>query len=1126
MRWRLAIAMTVLLVGGQWPLQAGASQSRPSTLAAAQTANGGSGGNYTPLEPFRVLDTRLTSQRIGQEAVLEVQVTGVSGPGGRQVPPGAAAVVLNVTAVAPSSASYLTVYPAGAQRPLASNLNFVAGQNIANLVSVKLSQAGRVAAYNASGSVDAVFDVQGWISAAGSAGAGRFQALAQPQRLLDTRVTGQHLGPQATLAVPVLGHGGLPGSGISAIVVNLMAVAGSTSSYLSAFPSGGDRPLVSNLNFPPGRNLANRAVVKVGADGAIDLFNDLGVVDAVVDASGYFTDGSHPDEGDLFVTSSPFRILDTRQQGSRLGPHDSLQLTVPSDQARAVTLNVTAINATGGSFLTIYPDDGSQRPLASDINVNPGENLPNLVVVKLGPGDHVRIYNELNSVDVAVDLSGWFGGVALPDWPAYTVTPYDRVPDFAAHPNIWSVASGPWSAPGTWSLNRVPSARDVVGIETGTDVAYDVTSDAALKALSVHPGGALRFSTDLNTRMVVGTLEVMPTANLEIGTPESPVQPAFKAELVIADQPLDRDLDPDQYGTGLLVFGRIRTAGAVKTPTFARLAQEAQAGNNLLTADQALNSWNAGDRVALPMTSIFYGAGQDDETERRSLRTDSAGGSLALDSGLSNGHLGARDAAGALTFLPHIANLTRNVVIRSQNPNGTRGHTFFTTRADVDLRYTAFQDLGRTKPGPLDPLTNHIGRYAVHLHHLWGNYPATGPYQYQLIGDVVDGAMKWGIAVHDTHFGLVRDNVVFHVLRAGIVTEDGSETKNLFEHNFVLDTVGGYGSGGDGFWLMGSNSYLVNNTVAASFYMDTPDQTELAGSGFYSPTNADPDNRVRVKVPLVPGADMTSNDPALVQSVLFNSENLLQFDDNESYGVFSGFWVDHRFAALPFPVNHYHAWQAAFTALNFYGGSGILVDGLIARGAGVLALDTSTVAVIRNSDIQGASRAGIEDGRSVESPSTALTVENTRLVNDIDVIFSISTFLAVDRADDNVHRLVLSNVTFGAPPGKPLRAIQMEFANPTGGPSLVPVLLNDVSVVNYNGGDQSFHVYFLEQHPDAIVPWEGDIHPPPDDPGAFIVASPVPGLTNIQAMQRYGIAIAGAITPCLSSRPEIRGYTC
>ena len=67
------------------------------------------------------------------------------------MPAGATAVVANVTATGATAQSFLTAYPDGTTRPLASNLNFGAGQTVPNLVTVPLSAGGAIDLYNAVG---------------------------------------------------------------------------------------------------------------------------------------------------------------------------------------------------------------------------------------------------------------------------------------------------------------------------------------------------------------------------------------------------------------------------------------------------------------------------------------------------------------------------------------------------------------------------------------------------------------------------------------------------------------------------------------------------------------------------------------------------------------------------------------------------------------------------------------------------------------------------------------------------------------------------------------------------------------------------------------------------------------
>ena len=178
-------------------------------------------------------------------------------------------------------------------------------------------------------------------------------------------------------------------------------------------------------------------------------------------------------------------------------------------------------------------------------------------------------------------------------------------------------------------------------------------------------------------------------------------------------------------------------------------------------------------------------------------------------------HLGARDLNGVLDFLPHVGNLTRNVVIRSENPSGTRGHMLSIHLADVDVRYVQFKDMGRTTYLPLDVTANHIGRYAIHVHHLSGPLPTpSNGYQFTVMGNAVDGGsventFKWGITVHGSHYGLIQDT-------SSTTTTARSRPRtvsfNVFHHNFALRGMGeprlrveanGNGPEGVGFWFRG-----------------------------------------------------------------------------------------------------------------------------------------------------------------------------------------------------------------------------------------------------------------------------------------------------------------------------------
>ena len=336
-----------------------------------------------------------------------------------------------------------------------------------------------------------------------------------------------------------------------------------------------------------------------------------------------------------------------------------------------------------------------------------------------------------------------------------------NIPDFCSAATVTTTRSGSWSDPRIWSAGRVPGTGDVVNVAAGTDISYDVSSDAAITCLAVN--GRLAFRTDRDTRLTVATMMVMRSGELEIGSTDRPVNDGVTAEIVIASRALNTATDPEQFATSLLGFGVVRMHGALRTPTWTRLAVEPLAGHMTLTLSEPVSGWRAGDRLILPDSRHLKWnevrdwqriSAQREELTVSSISDDRT--EITLSQALRFDHPGARDGRtgdGTLRLLPHVGNLTRNVVVRSQVPvggDGVQGHVLFTERADVDIRYAAFRDLGRTIAAATGP-SNQIGRYPVHFHHLSGpvTTPANG-YQYTFVGNAVDGGStdhrkRWGL---------------------------------------------------------------------------------------------------------------------------------------------------------------------------------------------------------------------------------------------------------------------------------------------------------------------------------------------------------------------------------------------
>ena len=312
------------------------------------------GGLFTAITPVRALDTRQSTPILAGET-RHLVVAGLFG-----IPATASAVALNLTAVSPTSDSYLTIWPMGLARPDTSSLNVGAGQVRPNAVIVQLNNGG-IDIFNFAGSTHALVDVNGWFSSGATADGG-FVGLA-PTRLLDTR-TG--IGRNGTAPVPagasfnlqVGGRGGVPTSGVSAVVLNVTGTSPTATTYVTVWPSGGVLPGVSSLNLVTGETAANMVMVPVSVTGMVSLYNQLGSVHLIADVMGYFTAGTPGPGG--FVPVAPVRVFDSRSltsipgRGWRAVKAGGVG-SIPASGVGAIAANFTVTGPTADSFLSAFP---------------------------------------------------------------------------------------------------------------------------------------------------------------------------------------------------------------------------------------------------------------------------------------------------------------------------------------------------------------------------------------------------------------------------------------------------------------------------------------------------------------------------------------------------------------------------------------------------------------------------------------------------------------------------------------------------------------------------------------------------------------------------------------------------
>ena len=271
----------------------------------------------------------------------------------------------------------------------------------------------------------------------------RYQPVT-PFRLLDTRSSscvncaGGPLGPGGVVTLTLAGYRDpgsgqtIPATGVTAVVLNLAAVSPTVGTALSVNPTGTAGPSTSTLNAPAQQNVANLVIAPLGNAGRVDIWNSLGTVNVVADVVGYYTSTSG--SAGLYHPLAPaVRVCDTRGgqgtacnngtnnpigagQARLVRVADGSTGVVTGGDAEAVALNLTAISPTASTYLSVYPPNPSTHacsgttPATSTLNVPAAINQANRVVTAVDPTDgSICVYNSVGSVDVAIDVNGWFG---------------------------------------------------------------------------------------------------------------------------------------------------------------------------------------------------------------------------------------------------------------------------------------------------------------------------------------------------------------------------------------------------------------------------------------------------------------------------------------------------------------------------------------------------------------------------------------------------------------------------------------------------------------------------------------------------------------------------------------------
>jgi sugar lactone lactonase YvrE len=376
------------------------------------------GALFVPVTPCRVADTRGAAGPFGAPSVAAKSIRSFAIPQSAcNIPPTAGAYSLNVTVVPAGPLSFLTLWPTGQPQPLVSTLNSFGGIVVANAAIVPAGAGGAVSVY-ASDQTDVIVDIDGYFDSTGAPGDSFYAAT--PCRIADTRnptatFGGPSMFPGQTRDFPIpFSSCGTPAAA-SAYSLNVTVVPSGALAFLTAFPTGPARPVVSTLNSFTGQVVANAALVPAGTNGSISVYV-TGQTDVILDTNGYFAQPGGA--GALsFYPVTPCRVADTRNPAGPLGGPEmtagsTRSFTIPAgscyvpSNAVAYSVNVTVVPDVTLTYLTVWPA-GSPKPPVSTLNSWDGSIVANAAIVPAGPGGAISVYVTDNT-QVILDINGYF----------------------------------------------------------------------------------------------------------------------------------------------------------------------------------------------------------------------------------------------------------------------------------------------------------------------------------------------------------------------------------------------------------------------------------------------------------------------------------------------------------------------------------------------------------------------------------------------------------------------------------------------------------------------------------------------------------------------------------------------
>ncbi len=301
-------------------------------------------------------------------------------------------------------------------------------------------------------------------------------------------VSGKAVSAAKPVAVPVNGHGGVPASGVGAVVLEVQESGSSSAGQLVVYPAGSTKPGTASLSFAKGTSATELATVAPGSAGAVDVALSAGSAKVTIGVVGYDASPGATMAGEAFVPVTAARLasLSAVRPGSPVSVTVTGKDGIPGSGVGTVIVQVSATNPTAAGSLAVFPA-GKARPLVQSVSYRAGAASTGLVAVPPGSGGKITLAATGGTTGVTVDIVGYdpltgstSGSVLVPVKPTRIVSTVTGL----------GAPRGPVGA--GKPLSVAVTGTSVVPASGASAVLLEVTAAGASKpaTVTVYPGGA------------------------------------------------------------------------------------------------------------------------------------------------------------------------------------------------------------------------------------------------------------------------------------------------------------------------------------------------------------------------------------------------------------------------------------------------------------------------------------------------------------------------------------------------------------------------------------------------------------------------------------------------------------